>query len=121
MTEEIACFNQYIGVGLPMMRLLLPSGEKENQILLNCFTRWYQWTKFAIRVDKCVTFDAKKYSTRSIQFQPILLIDRQLVPPVKYGEPLKYLGRYFDLDMTNEMHKSKLLSLFSTFIKGINN
>ena len=62
---------------------------------------------------------AKKHSTRSIQFQPKLLIDRQLIPPVKHCESFKYLGRYFDFDMTNEVPKSKLLSLFSTFMKGI--
>ena len=28
-------------------------------------------------------------------------------------------NRYFDFNMTNEMHKSKLPSLFSTFMKGI--
>ena len=98
---------------------VINSGEKENQILLNCFTRWCQWANFVIRVDKCVTFGVKKYSTRSTQFQPKLLIDKQLVPPVKNGESFKYLGRYFDFDMTNELHKSKLLSLFSTFMKGI--
>ena len=68
------------------------SGEKENQILLSCFTRWCQWANFAIRVDKCVTFGVKKYSTRSIQFQQKLLIDRQLVPPVKNGESLNTLA-----------------------------
>ena len=72
-----------------------------------------------IRVDKCVTFGFKKYLTRSTQFQSKLLIDKQLVPPVKNDESLKYLGRYFDFDMTNELQKSKLLSLFSTFTKGI--
>ena len=32
---------------------------------------------------------------------------------------LKYLGRFFDFDMSSEMDRSKLLSLFSTFMKGI--
>ena len=98
---------------------VITSGEKENQILLNCFKRWCQWANFVIRVDKCITFGVKKYSTRSTQFQPKLLFDKQLVPPVKNGESFKYLGRYFDFDMTNELHKSKLLSLFSTFMKGV--
>ena len=98
---------------------VITSGEKENQILLNCFTRWCQWANFVIRVDKCITFGVRKYSTRSIQFQPKLLIDKQIVPPVKNGESFKYLGRFFDFDMSNEMHKSQLLSLFSTFMKGI--
>ena len=58
---------------------VITSGEKENQILLNCFTRWCQWASFVIRVDECVTFGVKKHSTRSTQFQPKLLIDKQLV------------------------------------------
>ena len=98
---------------------IIPSAEKENQILSYCFTRWCQWASFVIRVNKCATFGVKEYLTRSIQFQSKLLIDRKLIPPVKHGESFKYLGRYFDFDMTNEMHKSKLLSLISTFMTGI--
>ena len=98
---------------------VITSGEKENQILFNCFTRWWQCANFVIRVDKCITFGVRKYSTRSIQFQPKLLIDTQIVPPVKNGESFKYLGRFFDFDMSNEIHKSQLLSLFSKFMKGI--
>ena len=81
--------------------VVVTSGEKENQILLNCFTRWCQWANFVIKVDKCVTFGVKNYLTRSIQCQPKLLINRQLVPPVENGESFKYLGRYFYFDMTN--------------------
>ena len=94
---------------------VITSGEKENQILLNCFTRWCQWANFVIRVDKFVT-GVKKYSTRSTQFQPKLFIDKQLVPPVKMVNLFNTLA---DFDMTNELHKSKLLSLFSTLMKGI--
>ena len=97
---------------------IITSGEKENHILLNCFTRWCQWANFVIRVDKCVTFGVRQYSTRYIQFQPKLLINRQLVL-VKNGEFFKYFSCNFDFDMANEMHKSKLLSLFSIFMKGI--
>ena len=98
---------------------VITSGDKENHILLNCFTRWCHWANFVIRVDKCVTFGFQKYLTRSTQFQQKLLIDEQLVPPVKNDESFKFLGRYFDFDMTNELYKSKLLSLFSAFMKRI--
>ena len=43
------------------------STESENQILLNCFTRWCQWSNMTIRVDKCATFGIKKYMTSSSQ------------------------------------------------------
>ena len=82
----------------------IASGEKENQTLLNSFTRWCLWANFVIGVDKFVTFGAKNYSIRAIQFQ--LSIDKQHAPPVQNGKSFKYLGRYFDFDMINEMHKS---------------
>ena len=44
--------------------------EHENQLLLDCFIKWRQWASMIIRVDKCVTFWNKKFSSRSLQFQP---------------------------------------------------
>ena len=61
-----------------------------------------------IRVDKCITFGEKKSTTKSIQYQPKLFINNQMIPCVDNGDSLKYLGRYFDFGMTNTMHKSKL-------------
>ena len=98
---------------------VVTSGEKENQLLLNCFTRWCQWANFVIRVDKCVTFGIKKYSTRSLQFQPKLFVNNQSVPVVKNGESFKYLRRFFDFEMTNGSHKEKLLSMFPSLLKEI--
>jgi hypothetical protein len=46
--------------------------EKENQLLLNRFTVWCQWSKMIIRVDKFSTFGNKKNLTKSIQFLPKL-------------------------------------------------
>ena len=54
---------------------VITNGEKENQLLLNCFTRWCQWSSMNIRVDKCTTFGIKKFSTRSLQYQPKLFIN----------------------------------------------
>ena len=61
-----------------------------------------------IRVDKCITFDVKQAITKSIQYQPKLFKNNQLIPCVDNGDSFKYLGRYFDFGMTNSMHKSKL-------------
>ena len=44
------------------------SSEYENQILLNVFTRWCNWSGMTIRVDRCKTFGIKKTVTRSVQF-----------------------------------------------------
>ena len=82
--------------------------ESENQVLLNRFTLWCQWADMIIRLDKCTTFGVKKATTKSIQYQPTLFINNQLIPRVDNGDSFKYLGRYFDFGMTNSMHKSKL-------------
>ena len=58
-----------------------------------------------IRVDKCITFGEKKATTKSIQYQPKLFINNQLIPRVDNGDSFKYFGRYFDFGMTNSMHK----------------
>ena len=35
--------------------------EKENQLLLNNFSRWHTWAHVKIRVDKCSTFGIKRF------------------------------------------------------------
>ena len=72
-----------------------------------------------IRVDKCGTFGIKKFSTTSLQFQPKLLINSEVIPPVKQGESFKYLGRCFSLDMDNKDHKDLLTSNLQTMLKSI--
>ena len=72
-----------------------------------------------IRVDKCVTFGMKKFSTRSLQFQPKLFINSEVVPPVKNGESFKYLGRFFNFIMDNKGHKDLLLSSVQDMLKQI--
>ena len=82
--------------------------EQENQILLNRFHIWCKWAGMLIRVDKCVTFGIKKSSTKSTQFQPKLIIEGNLIPAVKTGDSFRYLGRHFDFNMSNNIHKSEL-------------
>ena len=84
--------------------------EKENQILLNHFTRWCNWAGMKIRVDKCVTFGKKKSATSSVQFLPKLTLNNSLVPTVESNKSFKYLGRYFNFNMDNNDHMSTLLS-----------
>ena len=97
---------------------VITTNERENQLLLNCFSRWCQWAGMVIRVDKC-TFGIKKFSTSSLQFQPKLLINSELIPPVKQGESFKYLGRYFNFDMDNKDHKELVKSSLQTMLKTI--
>ena len=42
---------------------VVTTNERENQLLLNCFTKWCKWSDMVIRVDKCATFGIKKFSS----------------------------------------------------------
>ena len=73
----------------------------------------------AIRVDKCVTFRIKKFSSRSFQFQPKLFINSEVVPPIKKGKSLRYLGRFLNFDMDNIDHKDFPASNLKTMLNKI--
>ena len=98
---------------------VVTTDERENQLLLNCFTKWCQWANMIIRVDKCVTFGFTKFSFRSLQFQPKLFINNELLPVVNNGESFKYLGRYFNFEMDNEKDKVHLKSSLLDMMKLI--
>ena len=70
-----------------------------------------------IRVDKCIIFGIKKFSTSSIQFQPKLFITSKIIPPVKNGEFFKYLGRFLHFDMDNKDHKEILKTSLQSMLK----
>ena len=72
-----------------------------------------------IGVDKCSTFGIKKHSSKSIQYQPKLFISHLLVPRIEIGECFRYLGRYFDFNMSNKKHQSEICDLFSNIISKI--
>ena len=50
---------------------------------------------------------------------PKLLINKDLIPTIKTGESFEYLERHFDFNMTNEKHKSKLISLVDELMSEI--
>ena len=93
--------------------------ERENQVLLNHFTRWCSWADMTIRVEKCMSFGIKKSSNSSVQFCPKLLINQNLVPAVEIGNSFKYLGRFFTFTMDNCEHKSILLDTLSDLLNKI--
>ena len=73
-----------------------------------------------IRVEKCSTFGIKKALTKSdVQYLLKLLIKNDLIPTVKIGESFEYSGRFFDFDMSNQEHKSKLISLIDELMSAI--
>ena len=94
--------------------------ESENQHLLNRFVIWCQWSDMIIRVDKCSTFGIKKALTNSIQYLPKLIINNNLIPAIERGKSFCYLRIYFDFEMSNNKHKSELISNLTKLIKDIN-
>ena len=70
-----------------------------------------------IRLDKCTAFGIKKFSNSSLQFQPKLLLNSELIPPVKQRESFKYLERYFNFDIDNKDHKELLNQVFKPCLK----
>ena len=90
--------------------VVITGNEKENQLLLNCFTIWCQLAGMTIRVDKFVTFGMRKQSTKSIQFQPKL---------IKADDSFLYLSAHFDFSASNAMHKSELLEILGSFMSDI--
>ena len=72
-----------------------------------------------IRVDKCSTFGIKKQLTKSIQYLPKLFINNCLVPRVEIGESFRYLGRYFNFNMSDNDHKSEILDTLTDFFDKI--
>ena len=50
----------------------------------------------------------QKFSSRPLQYEPRLFINTELVPTVRSGESFKYLDRYFNFEMGNEILKEKL-------------
>ena len=98
---------------------VISGGEKENQILLNRFTIWCRWSDMIIRVDKCSTFGIKKQLTKSIQYLPKLFVNNCLVPRVEIGESFRYLGRYFNFNMSDNDHKSEIMDTLTDFLNKI--
>ncbi len=72
-----------------------------------------------IRVDKCSTFGIKKALTKSVQYLPKLNINNSLIPAIELGKSFCYLGRYFDFEMSNNEHKSELISNLTKLITDI--
>ena len=93
--------------------------ERANQILLNRFTVWCEWSGMIIRVDKCSSFGIKKDTTKSVQYLPKLFLNNLLVPRVQIGESFRYFGRYFNFNMSDENHKSELLDTFTDVLNKI--
>ena len=56
---------------------------------------------------------------KSVQYLPKLLINGVLIPCVEMGESFRYLGRFFDFNMSNNQHMSELSSLVQDLMNDI--
>ena len=97
---------------------VVTTDERENQLLLNCFTKWCQWANMIVGVDKCVTFGIRKFSSRTLRFQPKLFINTELLPIVKNGESFKSLGR-FEMATINKIPLESFLLLMMKLIDSL--
>ena len=81
--------------------------EEDNQLLCNAFSKWCTWSDLIIRVDKCHTFGMKKCATSSVQYLPMILFNRERIPPIEMNKSIIYLGKQFNygMDIDNNMKK----------------
>ena len=100
---------------------IVTSLESDNQLLLNLFYKWCVWADFLIRIDKCHTFAIKKTHSKSVQYQPYLMLGVERVPPVDQGEKFIYLGKAFSYDMDNQHVKDEILKVMEEIISRTDN
>ena len=93
--------------------------ESENQVLLNAFSCWCNWSNMIIRVDKCCRFGIRKIETSSIQYLPKNFVNIEIIPAIKDNENFIYLGGSFNFKMDNNYHKLELVSNTKEILKKI--
>ena len=96
------------------------SNEYENQVLLNMFTRWCNWSHMIIRMDKCMSFGICKRGSKSVQSKPKVYANGNIIRSLEEGESFKYLGRWFNFEMDNQKHKDELLQITTQIMDRIN-
>ena len=96
------------------------SNEYENQVLLNMFTRWCNWSHIIIRTDKCMSFGICKRGSKSVQSKPKVYANGNIIRSLEEGESFKYLGRWFNFEMDNQKHKDELLQITTQIKDRIN-
>ena len=98
---------------------VISAHNEDNQLLCNAFSKWCSWADLYIRVNKCHTFGIKKCGSRAVQYQPIIKISGQLVPPIEDGESFTYLGKQFNFKMDCSNVKIEILDELQNYLKKI--
>ena len=94
---------------------VVTTNKHEAQLLLSIFTKWCQWSNMLIRVDECLTVGIKMFSS----IRTNLFVNNKTVPTFKSGNSFKYLDRYFNFEMGNNVHKENLQSTLPDLLKSI--
>ena len=84
--------------------------ERDKQLLCNAFLKCSMWADLIVRVNKYHTFGMKKLNTKSIQFQLLITLKKEQIPPVKLEESFTYLGEDFNFNMNCDEVKNELKS-----------
>ena len=98
---------------------IVSAHEEDNQLLCNAFTKWSVWADLKIRVDKCHTMGMKKYGSVHKQYQPVINICRERIPPLQDGEEFTYLGKVFNYDMNIDTEKLRLAAELTKYLEKI--
>ena len=91
--------------------------ESDNQHLVDAFTKWSSWAGLIIRVDKCSTFGIKKVRTDSTQYKPYLKIANERIPSIEMNKSFTYLGKDFNMHMSNDHIKSQLVCTIEQYLQ----
>ena len=69
----------------------------------------------------CTTSGVRKFSTKCFQSAGIFLNTNEhvLPTPVENGKSLKYIGRYFDFEISNQTNQLELKETLADFLQRI--
>ena len=87
---------------------IVATNEHKNQLLLNFFTKWCTWSDMIIRVDNCVTFGIKKFSSSSLQSEHKLFNSNEFSPQSNMVIPSNTLVNISTLKWTTTSTKRSL-------------
>ena len=98
---------------------LISAHEEDNQLLTNVVSKWCTWADLSIRVEKCHTFGIKKYTSKVVQYEPVITLLGKRIPPIQSGESFTYLGKQFNFEMNCEEIKSQLINEINDYLSKI--
>ena len=98
---------------------IVSAHQEDNQLLCNAFTKWTVWADLKIRVDKCHTIGMKKFGSIHKQYQPVINICGERIPPLEDEADFIYLGKVFNYDMSIDREKDKLSDELNKYLEKI--